>query len=168
MKGLIYSLLFMFSIGGGVLMALPTNDIEPQPIQETITVEKESIEMDNNLTLTKEFLLKSYESFNEAFEKLHLNDINKLDDQIALEYFGEFDYWINELNELTELFKKNLPYEEFKIVEFRKLSLLKDKEAQEQDIIHQYEGTQLLNLMLNRFRSVYAYEICKILVNEYM
>lgn len=168
MKGLIYSLLFMFSIGGGVLMALPTNDIEPQPIQETMTVEKESIEMDNNLTLTKEFLLKSYESSNEAFEKLHLNDINKLDDQIALEYLEEFNYWINELNELTELLKKNLPYEEFKTVEFRKLSLIKDKEAQEQYIIHQYEGTQLLNLMLNRFRSVYAYEICKILVNEYM
>lgn len=173
MKGLIYSLLFMFSIGGGVLMALPTNDIEQQPIQETTTSEKENIEMenkemDNNLSLTKEFLLKSYESSNEAFEKLHLNDINKLDDQIALEYLEEFDYWLNELNELTELFKKNLPYEEFKIVEFRKLTLLKDKEAQEQDIIHQYEGTQLLNLMLNRFRSVYAYEICKILVNEYM
>lgn len=32
MQGLIYTLLFMFSIGGGVLMALPTNDIEPQPI----------------------------------------------------------------------------------------------------------------------------------------
>lgn len=168
MKGLIYSLLLMFSIGGGVLMALPSNNIEPHPIQQTITVEKESIEMDNNLTLTKEFLLNSYESSKEAFEKLHLNDINKLDDQIALEYLEEFDYWINELNELTELFKKNLPYEDFKIVEFRKLSLLKDKEAQEQDIIHQYEGTQLLNLMLNRFRSVYAYEICEILVNEYM
>lgn len=168
MKGLIYTLLFMFSIGGGVLMALPTNDIEAQPIQETITVEKESIEMDNNLTLTKDFLLKSYESSNEAFENLHLNDINKFDDQIALEYLEEFDYWLNELNELTELFKKNLPYEEFKIMEFRKLSLMKDKEAQEEDIIHQYEGTQLLNLMLNRFRSVYTYEICKILVNEYM
>ena len=168
MKGLIYTLLFMFSIGGGVLMALPTNDIEAQPIQETITVEKESIEMDNNLTLTKDFLLKSYESSNEAFENLHLNDINKFDDQIALEYLEEFDYWLNELNELTELFKKNLPYEKFKIVEFRKLSLMKDKEAQEEDIIHQYEGTQLLNLMLNRFRSVYTYEICKILVNEYM
>lgn len=168
MKGFIYSLLFMFSIGGGVLMALPTNDIEAQPIQETITVEKESIEMDNNLTLTKDFLLKSYESSNEAFENLHLNDINKLDDQIALEYFDEFDYWLNELNELTELLKKSLPYEEFKIMEFRKLSLMKDKEAQEQNIIHQYEGTQLLNLMLNRFRSVYTYEICKILVNEYM
>ena len=168
MKGFIYSLLFMFSIGGGVLMALPTNDIEPQPIEETITVEKESIEMDNNLTLTKDFLLKSYESSNEAFENLHLNDINKLDDQIALEYFDEFDYWLNELNELTELLKKSLPYEEFKIMEFRKLSLMKDKEAQEEDIIHQYEGTQLLNLMLNRFRSVYTYEICKILVNEYM
>ena len=168
MKGLIYTLLFMFSIGGGVLMALPTNDIEAQPIQETMTVEKESIEMDNNLTLTKDFLLKSYESSNEAFENLHLNDINKFDDQIALEYFEEFDYWLNELNELTELLKKNLPYEEFKIVEFRKLSLMKDKEAQEEDIIHQYEGTQLLNLMLNRFRSVYTYEICKILVNEYM
>lgn len=168
MKGLIYTLLFMFSIGGGVLMALPTNDIEAQPIQETMTVEKESIEMDNNLTLTKDFLLKSYESSNEAFENLHLNDINKFDDQIALEYLEEFDYWLNELNELTELFKKNLPYEKFKIVEFRKLSLMKDKEAQEEDIIHQYEGTQLLNLMLNRFRSVYTYEICKILVNEYM
>lgn len=168
MKGLIYTLLFMFSIGGGVLMALPTNDIEAQPIPETITVEKESIEMDNNLTLTKDFLLKSYESSNEAFENLHLNDINKFDDQIALEYLEEFDYWLNELNELTELFKKNLPYEEFKIMEFRKLSLMKDKEAQEEDIIHQYEGTQLLNLMLNRFRSVYVYEVCKILVNEYM
>lgn len=168
MKGLIYSLLFMFSIGGGVLMALPTNDIKPQPIQEAMTVEKESKEMDNNLTLTKEFLLKSYESSNEAFEKLHLNDINKLDDQIALEYLEEFNYWLNELNELTELFKKNLPYEDFKTVEFRKLSLMKDKEAQEQAIIHQYEGTQLLNLMLNRFRSVYTYEVCKILVNEYM
>lgn len=168
MKGLIYTLLFMFSIGGGVLMALPTNDIEAQPIQETITVEKESIEMDNNLTLTKDFLLKSYESSNEAFENLHLNDINKLDEQIALEYLEEYDYWVNELSELTELFKKNLPYEKFKIVEFRKLSLMKDKEAQEEDIIHQYEGTQLLNLMLNRFRSVYTYEICKILVNEYM
>ena len=43
MKGLIYTLLFMFSISGGVLMALPTNDIEAQPIPETITVEKESI-----------------------------------------------------------------------------------------------------------------------------
>lgn len=168
MKGLIYTLLFMFSIGGGVLMALPTNDIEPQPIQETITVEKENIEMDNSLTLTKEFLLNSYENSNEAFEKLHLNDVNKLDEQIALEYLEEFDYWLNELNELTELFKKSLPYEEFKTVEFRKISLMKDKEKHEEDIIHQYEGTQLLNLTLNRFRSVYVYEVCKILVNEYM
>lgn len=168
MKGLIYSLLFMFSIGGGVLMALPTNEIEPQPIKETITVEKELEEMENELTLTKEFLLKSYESSSEAFNKLHLNDINKFDDQVALEYLEEFDYWLNELNELTELLKKNLPYEEFKIMEFRKLSLMKDKEAQEQNIIHQYEGTQLLNLMLNKFRSEYVYEICKILVNKYM
>ena len=168
MKGLIYSLLFMFSIGGGVLMALPTNDIEPQPIQENITVEKENIGMDNSLSLTKEFLLKSYESSNEAFEKLHLNDVNKLDEQIAIEYLEEYNYWIDELDQLMALFKKNLTYEEYKIVEFRKLSLMKDKETQEQDIVHQYEGTQLLNLMLNRFRSVYAYEVCKILVNEYM
>lgn len=168
MKGLIYSLLFMFSIGGGVLMALATNDIEPQLIQENITVEKENIEMNNDLTLTKEFLLKSYESSNEAFEKLHLNDVNKLDEQIAIEYLEEYNYWNDELNQLMELFKKNLPYEEYKIVEFRKLSLIKDKEAQEQDIVNQYEGTQLLNLMLNRFRSVYAYDVCKILVNEYM
>lgn len=168
MKGFIYSLLFMFSIGGGVLMALPTNYIEPQPIQESITVEKESIEMDNNLTLTKEFLLKSYDSSDEAFEKLHLNDVNKLDEQIALECLEEYNYWLNELDELMELFKKNLPYEDYKIVEFMKLSLMKDKEAQEEDIIRQYEGTQLLNLMLNRFRSGYVYEVCKILVNEYM
>lgn len=168
MKGLIYSLLFMFSIGGGILIALPTNDIEPQPRQENMIVEKENIEMDNNLSLTKEFLLKSYESSNEAFEKLHLNDVNKLDDEIAIEYLEEYNYWNNELNQLMELFKKNLPYEEFKIVEFRKLSLMKDKEAQEEDIIQQYEGTQLLNLMLNKFRSEYVYEICKKLVNEYM
>lgn len=168
MKGLIYSLLFIFSIGGGVLMALPSNDIEPQPIQETTTVEKENIEMDNNLTLTKEFLLKSYDSSGEAFEKLHLNDVNKLDEQIALECLEEYNYWLNELDELMKLFKKNLPYEEYKIVEFMKLSLMEDKEAQEEDIIRQYEGTQLLNLMLNRFRSVYVYEVCKILVNEYM
>ena len=168
MKGFIYSLLFMFSIGGGVLMALPSNDIEPQPIQETTTVEKENKEMDNNLTLTKEFLLNSYNSSNEAFEKLHLNDVNKLDDQIALEYLEEYNYWNDELNQLMTLFKKNLPYEDYKIVEFRKLSLIKDKEAQEEAIIRQYEGTQLLNLMLNKFRSVYVYEVCKILVNEYM
>lgn len=168
MKGLIYSLLFMFSIGGGVLMTLPSNDIEPQSIQENRAVEKESIEMDNNLSLTKEFLLKSYESSNEAFEKLHLNDVNKLDEQIALEYLEEYNYWIDELDQLMQLFKKNLPYEEYKIVEFRKLSVMKDKEAQEQEIVHQYERTQLLNLMLNRFRSIYAYEACKTLVNEYM
>ena len=168
MKGFIYSLLFMFSIGGGVLMALPSNDIEPQPIQETTTVEKENKEMDNNLTLTKEFLLNSYNSSNEAFEKLHLNDVNKLDDQIALEYLEEYNYWNDELNQLMTLFKKNLAYEDYKIVEFRKLSLIKDKEAQEEAIIRQYEGTQLLNLMLNKFRSVYVYEVCKILVNEYM
>lgn len=149
-------------------MALPSNDIEPQPIQETTTVEKENIEMDNNLTLTKEFLLKSYDSSGEAFEKLHLNDVNKLDEQIALECLEEYNYWLNELDELMKLFKKNLPYEEYKIVEFMKLSLMEDKEAQEEDIIRQYEGTQLLNLMLNRFRSVYVYEVCKILVNEYM
>lgn len=167
MKGLIYILITMFSLGGGALMALSSNDNieEPTPVIQEV---KENEEMKNDLSLTKEFLLKSYESTNEAFEKLHLNDINKLDDQVALEYLEEFDYWINELNELTDLFKKNLPYEEFKNVEFRKLSLLKDKEAQEQDIIHQYEGTQLLNLMLNRFRSVYTYEVCKILVSEYM
>lgn len=168
MKGLIYSLLFMFSIGGGVLMGQPSNDIEPQPIQENIAVEKENIEMNNDLTLTKEFLLKSYESSNEAFEKLHLNDVNKLDEQIAFEYLEEYNYWIDELDQLMSLFKKNLPYEQYKIVEFRKLSLMKDKEAQEQDIVHHYEGTQLLNLMLNRFRSVYTYEVCKILVNEYI
>lgn len=149
-------------------MALPSNDIEPQPIQETTTVEKENIEMDNNLTLTKEFLLNSYNSSDEAFEKLHLNDVNKLDDQIALEYLEEYNYWNDELNQLMTLFKKNLPYEEYKIIEFRKLSLVKDKEAQEEDIIRQYEGTQLLNLMLNRFKSVYTSEVCKILVNEYM
>lgn len=124
--------------------------------------------MDNNLTLTKEFLLKSYESSNEAFENLHLNDINKLDEQIALEYLEEYNYWFNELDQLMTLFKKKLSYEEYKIIESRKLSLIKDKEAQEEDIIHQYEGSQLLNLMLNRFRSEYVYEICKILVNEYM
>lgn len=168
MKGFIYSLLFMFSIGGGVLMALPSNDIEPQPIQETTTVEKENIEMDNNLTLTKEFLLNSYNSSNEAFEKLHLNDVNKLDDQIALEYLEEYNYWNDELNQLMTLFKKNLSYKDYKIVEFRKLSLIKDKEAQEEAIIRQYEGTQLLNLMLNRFKSDYTSEVCKILVNEYM
>ena len=149
-------------------MALPSNVIDPQPIQETTTVEKESIEMDNNLTLTKEFLLNSYNSSNEAFEKLHLNDVNKLDDQITLEYLEEYNYWIDELDQLMALFKKNLSYEDYKLVEFRKLSLIKDKEAQEQNIIHQYEGTQLLNLMLTRFKSVYAYEVCKILVNEYM
>lgn len=168
MKGLIYTLLFMFSIGGGVLMALPTNDIEAQPIQETKTVEKESIEMDNNLTLTKDFLLKSYESSNEAFENLHLNNVNKLDDQIALEYLEEYNYWNDELNQLMTLLKKNLTYEEYKIIEFRKHSLIKDKEAQEEDIIRQYEGTQLLNLMLNKFKSNCTYEVCKILVNEYM
>lgn len=149
-------------------MALPSNDIEPQPIQETTTVEKENIEMDNNLTLTKEFLLNSYNSSNEAFEKLHLNEVNKLDDQIALEYLEEYNYWNDELNQLMTLFKKNLPYEDYKIVEFRKLSLIKDKETQEENIIRQYEGTQLLNLMLNKFRSVYVYDVCKILVNEYM
>lgn len=169
MKGLIYSLLFMFSIGGGVLMTLPSNDIESQPIQETTTVEKENIKMDNNnLTLTKEFLLNSYNSSNEAFEKLHLNDVNKLDDQIALEYLEEYNYWNDELNQLMTLFKKNLSYKDYKIVEFRKLSLIKDKEAQEEAIIRQYEGTQLLNLMLNRFKSDYTSEVCKILVNEYM
>lgn len=149
-------------------MALPSNVIDPQPIQETTTVEKESIEMDNNLTLTKEFLLNSYNSSNEAFEKLHLNDVNKIDEQIACEYLEEYNYWIDELDQLMALFKKNLSYEDYKLVEFRKLSLIKDKEAQEQNIIHQYEGTQLLNLMLTRFKSVYAYEVCKILVNEYM
>ena len=168
MKGLIYSLLFMFSIGGGVLMALPTNDIEPQPIQETITVEKESIEMDNNLTLTKEFLLNSYESSKEAFENLHLNDDNKIEEQIAIEYLEEYNYWNDELNQLMTLFKKNLPYEDYKIVEFRKLSLIKEMENKEEAIIKQYEGTQLLNLMLNRFKSLSVYEVCKILVNEYM
>lgn len=168
MKGFIYSLLFMFSIGGGVLMALPSNDIKSQPIQETTTVEKGNIEMNNNLTLTKEFLLNSYNSSNEAFEKLHLNDVNKLDDQIALEYLEEYNYWNDEINQLMTLFKKNLPYEDYKIVEFRKLSLIKDKEAQEGAIIRQYEGTQLLNLMLNKFRSEYVYDVCKILVNEYM
>lgn len=149
-------------------MALPSNDIEPQPIQETITVEKENIEMDNNLSITKEFLLKSYESSNEAFENLHLNDVNKLDDQIALEYLEEYNYWNDELNQLMTLFKKNLSYKDYKIVEFRKLSLIKDKEVQEEAIIRQYEGTQLLNLMLNRFKSDYTSEVCKILVNEYM
>lgn len=167
MKGLIYTLLFMFSIGGGVLMALPTNEIEPQPIKETITVEKGNIEM-NNLSITKEFLLKSYESSNEAFENLHLNNVNKLDDQIALEYLEEYNYWNDELNQLMTLLKKNLTYEEYKIIEFRKHSLIKDKEAQEEDIIRQYEGTQLLNLMLNKFKSNCTYEVCKILVNEYM
>lgn len=147
-------------------MALPKdNNIN---IEQPKIEEKELEEMKNDLTLTKEFLLNSYESSNEAFEKLHLNDVNKLDEQIALEYLEEYDYWLNELSELTELFKKKLSYEEYKIIEFRKLSLIKDKEAQEEDIIHQYEGTQLLNLMLNRFRSEYVYEICKILVNEYM
>lgn len=166
MRVLIYGILLSISLGVGSFMALPKdNNIN---IEQPKIEEKELEEMKNDLTLTKEFLLNSYESSNEAFDKLHLNDINKFDDQIALEYLEEFDYWINELNELTELLKKNLPYEEFKIMEFRKLSLMKDKEAQEEDIIHQYEGTQLLNLMLNRFRSVYAYEICKILVNEYM
>lgn len=149
-------------------MALPSNVIDPQPIQETTTVEKESIEMDNNLTLTKEFLLNSYNSSNEAFEKLHLNDVNKIDEQIACEYLEEYNYWIDEIDQLMALFKKNLSYEDYKLVEFRKLSLIKDKEAQEQNIIHQYEGTQLLKLMLTRFKSVYAYEVCKILVNEYM
>lgn len=166
MKVLIYGILLSISLGVGSFMALPKDN--NMNIEQPKIEEKEIEEMKNELSLTKEFLLNSYESANEAFEKLHLNAINKLDDQIALEYLEEFDYWLNELNELTELFKKNLPYEEFKIVEFRKLSLLKDKEAQEHDIIRQYEGTQLLNLMLNRFRSEYVYEICKILVNEYM
>lgn len=166
MKVLIYGILLSISLGVGSFMSLPKDN--NMNIEQPKIEEKEIEEMKNDLSLTKEFLLNSYESSNEAFEKLHLNDINKLDDQIALEYLEEFDYWINELNELTELFKKNLPYEEFKIVEFRKLSLLEDKEKHEEDIIHQYEGTQLLKLMLNRFRSVYAYEICKILVNEYM
>lgn len=168
MKGLIYSLLFMFSIGGGVLMALPTNDIEPQPIQETMTVEKESIEMDNSLTLTKDFLLKSYESSIEAFKNLHLNDVNKIDGQIAIEYLEEYNYWNDELRQLMTLFKKNLPYENYKIVELKKLSLIKEMENKEKEIIKQYEGTQLLNLMLNRFKSQAVYEVCKILVNEYM
>lgn len=166
MKVLIYSILLSISLGVGSFMALPKdNNIN---IEQPKIEEKELEEMKIGLTLTKEFLLNSYESSNEAFEKLHLNDVNKLNEQIALEYLEEYDYWLNELSELTELFKKNLPYEEFKIVEFRKLSLMKDKEKQEEDIIHQYEGTRLLNLMLNRFRSVYVYEVCKILVKEYM
>lgn len=168
MKGLIYTLLFMFSIGGGVLMALPTNDIEVQPIQETITVEKESIEMDNNLSITKEFLLKSYESSIETFKNLHLNDVNKIDGQIAIEYLEEYNYWNDELKQLMTLFKKNLPYENYKIVELKKLSLIKEMENKEKEIIKQYEGTQLLNLMLNRFKSQTVYQVCKILVNEYM
>ncbi len=165
MRVLIYGILLSISLGVGSFMALPKDNIN---IGQPKIEEKEIEEMKNDLTLTKEFLLNSYESSNEAFDKLHLNDINKFDDQVALEYLEEFDYWLNELNELTELLKKNLPYEEFKIMEFRKLSLMKDKEKHEEDIIHQYEGTQLLNLMLNRFRSVYVYEVCKILVNEYM
>lgn len=168
MKGLIYTLLFMFSIGGGVLMALPTNEIEPQPIKETITVEKELEEMENKLTLTKEFLLKSYESSSEAFKNLHLNDVNKIDGQIAIEYLEEYNYWNDELKQLMTLFKKNLPYENYKIVELKKLSLIKEMENKEKEIIKQYEGTQLLNLMLNRFKSQTVYEVCKILVNEYM
>lgn len=167
MKGLIYILITMFSLGGGALMALSSNDNieEPTPVIQEV---KENEEMKNDLSLTKEFLLNSYESSNEAFEKLHHNDTNKLEEQIAIEYLEEYNYWLNELTELMELFKKNLPYEEYKVVEFRKLSLMKGKEAQEESIIKQYEGTQLLNLMLNRFRSVYTYEVCKILVNEYM
>lgn len=166
MKVLIYGILLSISLGVGSFMALPKDN--NMNIEQPKIEEKEIEEMKNDLSLTKEFLLNSYESANEAFEKLHLNDVNKLDEQIALECREEYDYWLNELNELTELFKKNLPYEEFKIVEFRKLSLMKDKEKHEENIIHQYEGTQLLNLMLNRFRSVYVYEVCKILVNEYM
>lgn len=166
MKGLIYGILLSISLGVGSFMALP-KDNNMNIVQPKIE-EKELKEMKNDLTLTKEFLLKSYESSNEAFEKLHLNDVNKLDEQIALEYHEEYEYWLNELNELIELFKKNLPYEEFKIVEFRKLSLMKGNEKQEEEIVHQYEGTQLLNLLLNRFRSDYTYKVCKILVNEYM
>lgn len=166
MKVLIYGILLSISLGVGSFMALPKDN--NMNIEQPKIEEKEIKEMKNDLSLTKEFLLNSYESSNEAFENLHLNDINKLDEQIALEYLEEYNYWFNELDQLMTLFKKKLSYEEYKIIEFRKLSLMKDKEAQEEDIIHQYEGTQLLNLMLNRFRSEYVYEICKILVNEYM